>query len=252
MHSVKTGFTSMVLLAVTAQFSQAAMIIDTYTGWDKSESIQNFGSSNSSFTPMDETYGQTFTVTDGHTILDSFSFWLNDVDSSLTFKAYIMAWTPTNATGPILWSSGNYTTANSAGFEQFTFGTGGLTLTDNSKYVAFLNTSLHFVNGLAARMGMESDITKNYAGGEFVRLDNGAALDVNGDPDSSVLLTQLTTSTWIIPATNYDAAFQANFSAPPPPTTVPEPGSVLAMLSLVSFGAGTVFIRRRRAHKLAA
>lgn len=34
--------------------------------------------------------------------------------------------------------------------------------------------------------------------------------------------------------------------------TVPEPGSIVAMLSLVSFGAGAVVIRRRRAKKLAA
>lgn len=236
------------VVALTATSARAGYIVNTHAGWNGSEFIERFGSGPAGTIIYNETFGQTFTVTGGNTILDSFSFWLDDTLGTVSFRAYVMAWSdgpPEMATGSILWSSGSPTsTSGNSGFQEFGFTTGGLTLTDNTKYVAFLNASLPdtYVESVSSRMGMSSDDL--YLGGEFVRLDNGAAAD------QATLVSQLTTSTWTVPASNYDAAFVANFSAPE--TVVPEPGPILAMLSLVSFGAGTVVLRRRRAQKLAA
>lgn len=253
MRVVKIGLLVVAMLAMFVHTSQADLIIDTHTPWNKSESIQHFGSNDSSLQPFIETYGQTFTVAGTFSILDTFSFWLNDLpnpgSTTVDFRAHIMAWDNalTRATGSILWSSSQTSTTNNSGvggFEKFTFNTGSLSLTSGSKYVAFLNTSLDWVLNDQAAMGMDSG--DDYAGGEFVYIDNSDAAD------QTELLSQITGSAWTIPSSEYDAAFQAYFSEPEPSSTVPEPGSILAMLSLVGFGAGTVVLRRRKARQAAA
>lgn len=236
-----------VCLAMTSFFvgtSEAGMIIDTTPGWNGSDYVSPLGQ------PANSSFGQTFTVTDGYTKLESFTFWLNDVFSSVypdftDFRAYVMAWddSQTRASGSVLWSSDPMSTTNnhgSGGMEQFAFTTGGVELTNNAQYVAFLNTSLSF-DALNNQAQVGARYTNPYSGGKMVYQNGGANFSA------------VTTSSWTVPSSEYDAAFRATFSAPPSPplppspaAPVPEPGAVLAILSLVGTGGAAIAVRRRR------
>lgn len=231
MRVLRTGLLVAACWALVPHVTHAD-VINTYTGWNGSDYILPFGETDTA------TYGQTFTV-GADTVLDNFSFWLNDDvnPDRVDFRAYVMAWHASNhATGPVLWSSSTTTTGGTSSYEQFTFNTGGLTLTQGLKYVAFLNASLDF-DSIYGTSRMAARYTSAYSGGNFVYLNHGSNFSA------------LTSPGWTSEA-SYDAVFLANFSAPSP--VVPEPGSILAMLSLVSFGAGAVVLRRRRAKQLAA
>lgn len=197
-----------------------AGIIDTESGWDHGYAVSSFGE------PWAATFGQTFTVTGPDTVLNSFSFWLNDfahnpdAPDATEFAAYVMVWNRSaqHATGPILYHSSMRSTTNNFGldgWEEFSFSTGDLSLTAGEHYVAFLSASNFFdgVNGQAA-MGLLPDDA--YGGGQFAYIFNGTDFS---------MLSSRSWSTW---ASGQDLAFRMTFSAP---ANVPEPSSLVLLLT---------------------
>ena len=157
-------------------------IIETVSSWDGSRYISSFGETNTA------TYGQTFTVDGPETVLDSFTFYVNDNVNPdyVDFEAFVMEWDGTKATGPILHSSSPISTTNnggSDGFETFTINTGGISLTAGKRYVAFFCASNLF-DGQYGTGRFGGVVGSTYAGGSFVHDNNGSNF------------SQLTTSPW--------------------------------------------------------
>lgn len=195
-------------------------------------SVQPFGE------PDTATYGQTFTV-GADNVLTDFSFWLDDeyADYPVSFAAYVYAWDGAKAAGPELYASSMVSTTNnggSDGFEQFTFNTGELALTEGEKYIAFLSASNFFAfsdNGLAY---MEASGTDSYAGGDFAYYNNGSTF------------AALTLGAWEYVGSDLygDARFEANFTGGIG-GAIPEPATWLMMI--MGFGMTGLFVRRRLA-----
>lgn len=229
------------LILTLYALNASAAVIDTTPYWNGSSSICCFGEGSS------DTYGQTFTVIGADTVLDEFSFWVDDrvdINAPIDFSAYIMEWhdstgitDPRHPVGSILYSSAARTTTNNAGaggMERVTFSTGGVQLIENTKYVAFISSSLFWdginSSGNVGSIGNCCDGSGSgnvYAGGEFVVVSNG-----------KYFMPYITETGW----NTYpqDLAFSASFSNP-----VPLPSAVL----FFSSGLIGLFGLSRRAHK---
>jgi len=163
--------------------------------------------------PDSATYGQTITVPAVDNVLDTFSFWSDDIlDNSfpdyVDFAAYVMAWDGNKATGPILWQSIMQTSTNNGGadgFEKFSFDTGGVALTPGEQYVLFLSSS-DFFDGSNGVSNTPAGGTA-YTGGHFVYMSNGS--------DFSALTTnnwdQLIDLDW-----SFEASFCLLYTSPSP------------------------------------
>ncbi|HAG80980.1 MAG TPA: PEP-CTERM sorting domain-containing protein [Cyanobacteria bacterium UBA12227] len=201
--------------------AQADTVIDTTPSWDGTSEITIFGE------PDTATYGQTFTVGSDN-ILNDFTFFLNDFSDpdAIDFAAYVMAWDGTKATGSILYQSGPQSTTGASGMEQFTFNTGGISLTSGQKYVAFLSAS-NFFDGIDGLGSMGLPFSDVYAGGDFVYYNNGSDFSA------------LTTNGWDCTECGFgDAAFKATFTSA---QSVPEPASVLGLLTVSALGTAAKF-----------
>jgi len=176
--------------------------------------------------PNTATYGQTITAVAGTTQLNSFSFYIQ-TSGTITYRAYVMAWDGTKATGPILFQSLDQVTSGT-GLNQYTYNTGGISLTPGSQYVLFASVSNnYFVGNSAGVMGARNN--NPYSGGRFVYSNNGNNFG------------QLLSNNWDTFGDSYDLAFTAQLSSP---NEVPEP------TTMALFGTGLVGIaaqlRRRR------
>jgi hypothetical protein len=211
-------------------------LIDTTATWNGVSNASPFGESLSST----ETYGQTFTVIGPETVLDTFSFWVNEDNigylDPLEFAAYVMKWDTSaeKAIGPVLYESGLTTVGYQPALQKITFNTGGVSLTDGQVYVAFLSASEYIDNVFGVgRVGyLSSDV---YAGGGFYYFNSGSDF------------SSLTTYGWEKSYSNgglNDLAFQANFSDPSA-SAVPEPSS-LAIFGVGAIGISFAGWRRRR------
>jgi hypothetical protein len=229
------------LLVGQGVLAGANTVIDTTGSWDGSKQIAAFGE------PGIATFGQTFTIGDDH-VLKSFSFWLRDDASpgQADFIAYIVRWSGSSITGPILFQSAAFTVTSST-FTEFTFNTGGISLQPGAQYVALLSASQLFngVEGVAAVGFLSADVCTGTVGGPdqgcgFVFKDNGADFSA------------LTAAGW--GQVREDAAFRASFSAPAMTVAIDiKPGSFpnsinpksnaqipVAILSTAIFDATTV------------
>jgi hypothetical protein len=198
---------------------------------------QSWGKDNS------QTYGQTITVPTDN-VLTSFSFWLGRTSTnfptpsepSLSFMAYVYEWSTatSRATGPALYTSGLFThnATPATPFTEYSFGTGGLSLTTGSVYALFLSTS-----GLAGsgRIQWEAPGSDAYSGGDFVFQNNGENTGL------------WTTSAWSTFSSAPDLRFEATFVGSS--SVVPEP-STWIMLATGLLALGLVAMRRRRGNAL--
>lgn len=218
-------------LVLVAGTARGALIIDTHTGWNGTDSVSPFG-----YGAAAETAGQTFTVTAPNTVLKGFSFWINDFqDLPVTFAAYVYAWdgVGTKASGTALYTSGQQSTTNSVSFEQFSFNTGSLELAPG-EYIAFLSTSLFGSTDSQGYGAARS--TEAYSG--------GAGFYLNNDSNSSAW----TLTAWNATSTlgSPDLVFTANLDEPVTPA-IPEP-STLAVFSLCC--ASVMLVRSRRSRQI--
>jgi PEP-CTERM motif len=218
--------------------AQAATLIDTtptwsgYYGWGyigETSEIPNYA----------YTFGQTFTVGSDN-ILNDFTFYVDQYSNPVDFGAYIMAWDGTKTTGSIIYQSGKKTTNNNnnnfGAYEQFTFNTGGTSLTSGQQYVAFVSgfEFLDGVDGLATVGLLNSDV---YTGGTAVYLGNNSNAG-----------TDFTINNWGNVG-SYELAFKANLSSASA-QPVPEPSSSLGLLAFGGFVAGKILKRKKAQLKI--
>src|SRR5215510_2625010 len=71
--------------------------------------------------PNTATYGQTITPVGTATQLNSFTFYINPQSTPITYRAYVMAWNGTQATGPILFESGDQVVPAASGMNPYTY-----------------------------------------------------------------------------------------------------------------------------------
>ncbi|MCY7324247.1 MAG: PTPA-CTERM sorting domain-containing protein, partial [Phormidesmis sp. CAN_BIN36] len=219
--SVATLVATVTASTVCPTTAQAASI-DTASSWDGTNQVIPFGETNTA------TYGQTFTVgTDS--ILQKFSFWLGGYQSGsdgVDFAAYVMKWDGAKAVGSVLYESSQRLKSPTATFEEFSFNTGGISLTSGQQYVAFLSASKFFdgIEGLIG-MGFTGDA---YSGGNFVYYNNGSNF------------AALNSSIWDGSGYTSDAAFRASFTSDT--TSIPTPALLPGLI-----GLGLGVLRKRKA-----
>ncbi len=192
--------------------------------------------------PETATYGQTFTVGAGDTLLTNFSMYLSVGQLNINFRSYIATWDGNNAvsllyTSPIATAIGTGIVPQSLTYSEFGFSP-GIAVTPGQKYVAFFS-----VTGLPQNTtGRAMPIGKNLLiGGESV-FDNNSPYNFE----------QLFTSAWDIGSNNgysmvYDTAFKASFTGSGS-GAVPEPTTWALMIA--GFGLTGAVLRRgqRQAH----
>jgi len=213
-----------------------ADFISTLGSWDGSSAVHPFGEPSN--TP---TYGQTVTVGSDN-VLDSFSFRMRviggDPGDTLSFKAYVMAWDGTKASGPVLYQSSVLTIAppSTDAFTVFNVNTGGVSLTSGNQYVLFMSTLNDLSGSGTATEWGHIDDNDAYTGGRFVFTNTTSLAGITGNDWDNFI--------------EGDLAFTAGFSASNL-NAVPAPaGAVLFGLGLT--GLGGFRLLRRKSERVAA
>ena len=209
-----------------------ADLIDTTPSWNGSQAVGNFGSTNVA------TYGQTITTPSGPgTVLNGFTFHINDHGLPLQFIGYVYEWNSTTgaAEGPALYTSSIVSLVSRPDYQTVSFNTGGINLTPGDQYVLFGSVSAPSVYGLSSSSSTWGLVNNAYTGGQFVYLNN-----FNRTSD-------WTTTHWNSGASSYDLAFSANFGTPV--ALAPEPSSLTAVIPVILLALGYSWIRRERANQ---
>ena len=146
-------------------------------------------------------------------------------DLNVVFRFYVMAWNGQEASGPVLFQSGLLSTAGlptytatPGSFTEFTINTQDISLTSNTEYVAFLSSvGLEAYDNAGAVIG--ALYNDPYPGG-------GLFFSVARN-DFSLL----SSTAWVNAGDVYDFAFTADLLSVPP-NSVPEPNSIIIVLSV--------------------
>ena len=212
---------SLIFSVLAVSSSAQALVIDTTVGWNGGESVAPFGDVDAG-----ESYGQTFIAPSQHTVLTSFSFWVERApfDTSnlpIDFSAFVMAWSGDRAVGPVLYQS-TAQTVTEVGMQEFSFETGGLTLLPGESYIAFLNASM-FWDGITSEARVGFRIEDIYPEGEFWNQNTGQQFE------------NVTADIWSNTFPGSDLVFRANFVAEP------------ATFALLGFGLAGFGVSRKRA-----
>ncbi len=227
-------FFSLLLAIGFAGSARAVSIIDTTSSWDGTLGVGGFGEK----ADTAATYGQTFRAPASDTVLDSFTFFVDDrFAGPVHFEGFVMAWDGVKASGPVLYQSAPMgTTDNLHGYEEITLLTGGVELTANAEYVAFLSASNVFDQQDDSSRWAFLDANA-YGDGAFVWALNG---------NDFSLLSSHAWSRYGGYSFSDDLAFRMSFSSPPVHT--PEPHAALL------FGVGAFVVARaiRRAERARA
>jgi hypothetical protein len=164
--------------------------------------------------PYVASIGQVVTAPAGITALESFTLYPQG-PPSFVFRAYVYAWEGTHTTGPALYESGDLHAASESSFQPLLIETGSVPVTSGQQYVLFVSRS-------AEQTADESDTEDHgfemaweeprpmeqvgpYHEGPMVGYSNGYS-------PSSWGAGEWWTATWA------DAAFQATFDTPVPPS----------------------------------
>ncbi|MES2124293.1 MAG: PEP-CTERM sorting domain-containing protein [Gemmatimonadota bacterium] len=220
MRSIRQTLFALVATVTLAGASSlsAQVTVDTYTGWNGTDYYFPLGVDGT------DAYGQVFQAPAQY--LNSWSFWLreNSGGANETFTANVGTWTG-SAVGSVLWTSGIFAGTSSAGWQQYTFNTGGVSLlTGGESYIFFLDA----LTG-PGTMGIGARYDAPYGGGNFV-FQNGT--DHTSDWDG---------------LTGSDLAFIASFDRVPSggEEVVPEPAT-MTLLATGLFGMAGAARRKRR------
>ncbi len=155
-------------------------VVGNFASWDGTTTAFSFGIP---YGIADDAYGQTLTVPAGYPVISSISFWVGwNFGDAVTFSGYLMAWSGTEATGPVLFQSTSASVDSStSGIAEFDFPIPNLTLIPGNKYVFFVLASAGSGGAAAARFAVTGDST-SYAGGNFVFTDSGGTFSNLNNP----------------------------------------------------------------------
>lgn len=221
---IRTLVVASAVAAALASPAAAATTIDTTMAWDGTSIVGALGSFSTGV------FGQTFTAPS--TLLNSFTFYVDDGGLPIDVFGAVYAWTggltagnpAQGATGPALFTSAVFSTPGVNQLTALTINTGGTSLTVGQNYVVLLAATMRNQNGvdfgvIDPNPGIGNDGGFNYFNNAFDLglINNG---DWNGDQDFGTL------------------AWTGNFSG-----VVPEPESWALML--IGFGAVGLAARRR-------
>ena len=228
MMKMKLALPLLLLLATSVAFAD--------TTYDNTSWVDNylgpFGGEDSSGILLGiPTIGESFFAPSTDTILNSFSFFLNDGATGV-LQAYVASWDEAEGAGTPTYVGSDTISITNTPVDQFTFVIpGGLSLTADDSYIIFITYS-GLPNTASATVPYTdvSNPTASLGQLEFT---------FNPDPtqpwDSETDITAFQGDAW---------QFQADFTSSTPPATVtPEPGSLLL------FGSGMIGllgIARRR------
>ena len=227
--------------------AEAITTIDTTPTWD-GFSIGPFGElENSSGTGLRgiSSFGQTFTVGTDNVLTDFSLFLMNTRGvENIDIAGYVRAWNSStnSATGPILYQSQPVTVSEPTSFVsfpgrgfqfgEFTFDTGGITLSSRSQYVAFIS-----ILGLAEppyATTSAGQLNNVYEAGYFVFQQYGSISSLNQQT-----IEQATNAPWFRHSNPVfgtdDAAFRASFVSQN--VSVPEGNLIGGVLVFTLLGA---------------
>ncbi len=180
----------------SASVARTRPTINTFTRWDGSQAVFNFGCPNTT------TYGQVITIPEGKSALDKFTFaWTNfETTGSMRVRGEVYAWDGSKATGSALFESGpRFVSFTDSLFHFEAFKPGGVSVTAGSQYVIFASIDKNFRRCTDNyTLGWAAVNDSVYAGGTFVFQNN------TGDE------TQWTTTQWY--TFGIDLAFKAFLS----------------------------------------
>jgi hypothetical protein len=142
--------------------------IDTYTGWNKSDSIAAFGC------PDTSTYGQIITVPTGLHHLSQFTFWMKNFNgtNSMVVRAHVYRWDAVNSKvqGASLYESLPRTIAFAdSNFHGENFVPPNIAVTPGVQYVIFASIDWEYVDCTNSyQLAWGANPNDPYSGGAFV------------------------------------------------------------------------------------